>query len=72
MKHLQLYTNHKKFLTGSGRDVFTIIYVIANTLQKRLSSHTPLIYTKMLNRCHTLSILDTALDFTGCASNKNI
>ena len=42
--------------------------VMANTLKNQVSTHTLLIYTKMLNWSYPLSILRAALDFIDCTS----
>ena len=41
-----------------------LLTFIANTPKKQVSTHTPLIYTELLNISFALSILDTDLDFT--------
>lgn len=66
----------------SRADTFTALHELENffyhntcyrkTLKKRVSTHTRLINTEMLDRSQALSILDAALDFTDCMSNKNI
>ena len=45
--------------------------VMANTLKNQVSTHTLLIYTKMLNWPYALSILSAALDFIDCTSKQN-
>ena len=51
--------------------LFTTIHVIANTLKTQIITHALLIYTEILNRYYTLSILGAALDFPDCMSKEN-
>ena len=56
---------------GKCATLFTIIKVIKNTLKKQESTRTSLIYAEILNRfAHYQLILEAALDFTDCKSNK--